>query len=554
MMLVALLGVLAVGVWGAFAVFAASPGPTVSSFTLSGASPTNASSMSWKVVFSSAVTGVAASNFTPVPGGAVAVSGSPTVAVVNSSTYTVTVNTTVFSGSGTLGLNLTSAGSIKDSSNKALQGTPYTGPVYTVDKTPPTVSSINRSSATPTNASSLSWAVSFSEPVSGVDTTDFALAVSGLTGASISAVSGSGATYTVTAASGSGNGNLGLNLNDNDSILDAVGNKLGGTGTGTVTSGGTGNGSFTGQVYAIDKTAPSAPTITSGPSGSGNPSSATFNFSDAEGGVTYLCKLDSGSYVACSNPATFSGLADGSHTLTVEAKDAAGNVSAPSLSRTWSVDATGPPKPTIVGPNNNNPSTVATFTFSDTEANVTFKCQMDGGGYTGCTSPKTYLLPAGTHVFDVEPIDQAQNVGPFNEWKWTINGNSGAGMPFTIDGNAVGLLYPGGPSQSIAVTFHNPNSVPIYVTAFTTALSSTLPAGCQATWFPIGQSNISSSNTVTVPAKVGSVNGSVTLPHLNSIGTSTVTAPTIVMSDFGDQTACHGAQLQINYTLGSAQS
>ena len=46
-----------------------------------------------------------------------------------------------------------------------------------------------------------------------------------------------------------------MNLNDNDSIVDAAGNKLAGAGTGTVSSGGAGNGSFSGQVYAIDKTA-----------------------------------------------------------------------------------------------------------------------------------------------------------------------------------------------------------------------------------------------------------------------------------------------------------
>jgi hypothetical protein len=509
--------------------------------------------VSWKVVFSTSVTGVAASNFTLVP--SAGVTGAGSIAVSGSgATWTVTANSGT--GSGTLGLNLSSAGTIKDSSNKALTGTPYTGPVYTIDKTPPTVVSINRTTATPTNMAGVSWTVTFSEPVTGVDTGDFALAASGVTGAGSIAVSGSGTTYTVSASSGSGSGNLGLNLNDNDSIIDAPGNKLGGTGTGTAGSGGSGNGSLAGQVYAIDKLAPAAPTISSGPSGSGNPSTATFGFTNNDSAaVTYLCKLDSAAYAACANPATFSGLADGSHSLTVEANDAAGNISNPSAARTWSVDATPPPKPMIVGPNNNNPSTAATFTFSDSETTATFKCQMDGVGYTSCTSPKTYLLTAGTHVFDVEPIDQAGNVGPFNEWKWTISGNSGAGLPFTIDGNAAGLLYPGVTAATpIAVTFHNPNSVPIYVTAFTTSLSATLPAGCQTSWFPIGQSNISTANTVTVPAKVGSVNGSVTLPHANSTNTGTVTAPTIQMSDSGNQTACHGAQLQINYTLGNAQS
>src|SRR4029078_7020 len=59
---------------------------------------------------------------------------------------------------------------------------------------------------------------------------------------------------TVTASTGNGTGTLGLNLNDNDTIVDTAGNKFGGTGTCTVGSGGAGNGSFVGQVYAIDRT------------------------------------------------------------------------------------------------------------------------------------------------------------------------------------------------------------------------------------------------------------------------------------------------------------
>ena len=65
-----------------------------------------------------------------------------------------------------------------------------------------------------------------------------------VTGASITNVSGSGASYTVTANTGTGSGTLGLNLVDNDSITDGT-NPLGGSGAG--------NGNFTGQVYAIDK-------------------------------------------------------------------------------------------------------------------------------------------------------------------------------------------------------------------------------------------------------------------------------------------------------------
>lgn len=109
---------------------------------------------------------------------------------------------------------------------------------------PPVVSSINLASANPTApATSVSWVVTFSKSVSGVDATDFALASAGVSGASITSVAGSGSTWTVTANTGSGSGTLGLNLVDNDSIVDAGGIPLGGSGAG--------NGNFTGSIYTV---------------------------------------------------------------------------------------------------------------------------------------------------------------------------------------------------------------------------------------------------------------------------------------------------------------
>jgi hypothetical protein len=120
----------------------------------------------------------------------------------------------------------------------------------TIDTGVPTVLSINRADANPTNASVVHWTVMFSENVTGVDATDFVLANTGLGGSpAVTGVSGGGDTYTVTASTGAGSGTLGLNLVDDDSIADPADNKLGGTGAG--------NGSFTGEVYTIDRNAPS---------------------------------------------------------------------------------------------------------------------------------------------------------------------------------------------------------------------------------------------------------------------------------------------------------
>ena len=131
---------------------------------------------------------------------------------------------------------------------------------FTISSTPavPVVSSIVRASPTSstTNASSISYTVTFNMTVTGVDATDFTLVSSGVSGAGISSVAGSGTTYTVTINTGTGDGIIILNLTDNDSIINSSGTPLGGVGAG--------NGDYNGPYYVIDKTPPTV--LSSGPS------------------------------------------------------------------------------------------------------------------------------------------------------------------------------------------------------------------------------------------------------------------------------------------------
>src|SRR5207302_899213 len=118
--------------------------------------------------------------------------------------------------------------------------------------------------------------------VSGVDLSDFALATTGVSGASKSSKIGRAACREGAVNTGSGDGTVGLNLVDDDSIQDGASNKLGGTGTS-----GAGDGSFTGQVYAIDKTAPIVQSINRHTSSPTNASSVQFGvpFSESVSGV-----------------------------------------------------------------------------------------------------------------------------------------------------------------------------------------------------------------------------------------------------------------------------
>lgn len=84
----------------------------------------------------------------------------------------------------------------------------------------------------------------------------------------------------------------------------------------------------------VDRTPPFL-TMDSTPQANMVSTSATFAFHDDDGSPTQ-CQLDAGAPAACASPATYTGLALGSHTVTIASTDVAGNVATP-LTYTWSV-------------------------------------------------------------------------------------------------------------------------------------------------------------------------------------------------------------------------
>jgi hypothetical protein len=325
---------------------------------------------------------------------------------------------------------------------------------WTIDLTPPTVVSINRPGANPTNASSVSWTVAFSEPVTGVDAADLQLVNGGLGGTpGVTGVTGSGASRTVTASTGSGDGTLALKLVDDDSIVDVVGNKLGGTGAG--------NGSFTGQSYTLDRTPPPAAVITDMPE---DPTPAQF-----------------------ADPST--------------------------------------------------------FTFTDPEAGVGFRCRIDGDSYTACASPKSYKnLGQGLHTFAVVAVDPADNQqsAPAASYSWTIVHPV---LNFAISGDATAILAPGA-WVPIAIRVDNPNNYPIHVVSLTvSATADSTPSGCPTNVgasnanLEFQQANVSMSNTLLIPA-----NGFATLPS------GPVSAPRVRFTNRPvNQDACKGKSFTLTY-------
>jgi hypothetical protein len=172
--------------------------------------------------------------------------------------------------------------------------------------------------------------------------------------------------------------------------------------------------------WSVDTTPPPAPTITAQPSNPSNDSSPAFQFTDTEGGVSFRCKLDSGGFAACASPAPYTGQADGSHTFTVEANDAAGNTSSTSYS--WVIDTVVPTITFGTKPPSSSSDATPTFAFSANEAIPNgFECKLDSGVPAPCTSPTTLgPTPDGSHTFIVRATDAAGNTGQAS-YTWTID-------------------------------------------------------------------------------------------------------------------------------------
>ncbi|WP_400193054.1 Ig-like domain-containing protein [Hymenobacter sp. B81] len=332
------------------------------------------------------------------------------------------------------------------------------------------VSSINRVGAATTNAASVSFTVTFAQSISGLSTGNFSLTTSGLSGASVSSVSGSGSTYTVTVNTGSGDGTVRLNLQNAsglsapvtglpytsgqtytiDKTAPVVTGVTGGAtynssrtisfneGTATLNgsafaSGGSvsGTGSYTlvvtdaaGNVttvgFSIDTTAPNT-FIVSGPPALTNSPSATFDFSSDESGVSYQASLDGSAFGAVTDPMTFVGLSSGPHSLAVRAIDAAGNVDATPATYSWTIDAVAPAAPVAIAPANGSVTGDNTPTFVGTaEPGSTVTVIVDGSsvGTTTTTGSGNWALnqPSaladGSHTVRATATDAAGNTSP----------------------------------------------------------------------------------------------------------------------------------------------
>jgi hypothetical protein len=189
-------------------------------------------------------------------------------------------------------------------------------------------------------------------------------------------------------------------------------------------------------IVAPADTIPPDTTITGQPTNPTTSATATFSFTGTDNlgpdGLSFECHLSPAtSFAACSSEQTYNGLATGSYTFTVRAKDAAGNVDGTPASYTWRVQVAQPAKVSPVlecvidRGANSNPRYIARFGYNNPNSfNVSLPVGNDNR-FTPTPQNRgqtTTFLPARQRfTFDV-----AFHSGTL---VWTLNGKTSTASP-----------------------------------------------------------------------------------------------------------------------------
>jgi len=163
------------------------------------------------------------------------------------------------------------------------------------------------------------------------------------------------------------------------------------------------------QTLIVDSVAPIT-TIQSAPTTPTNASTVTITFDADDSQAEFSCSLDSGAFVLCDSPFTTPALTEATHTVSVRAKDAIGNIEVPSKSVTFVVDRSAPVGLSSQLAGSAGSDGVPTFSIASDDPSATALCKLDNGPFVSCAGQFKPAASAGIHALTVRFTDAAGNV------------------------------------------------------------------------------------------------------------------------------------------------
>lgn len=376
--------------------------PIATSIIRASANPTNASTAVFIVTFSEFVENVDASDFVLMNG---------TINNIQNLSPFFIVNVTTGNVDGEMRLDL-----LDDDSIHGAQGIPlggvgsgngnFTGETFLVDRTSPHVTSIIRAGNNPAINPAADFIVTFSEPVLGVEQSDFSVAGSNVILSSVLTMQNADPFYWLTALTGAGSGTIRLDLFDNGNITDLAGNPL------------ANNGYTLGETFLLAKTTVDfpAPVITaipgaltnnpySPPSWSAIPNTRAYEvFIARDSGFSKIVLTQT---LESTTLTTQTPLADGGYYMKVRAYNLELNPGKFSAPYFFTLDGTPPAPPKPKSPKNNTSTvTKPNFEWSAVAGAIRYQIEIDNN--PDFSSPEFSATPTRTFVQSKTLIGRTQ--------------------------------------------------------------------------------------------------------------------------------------------------
>ncbi|MGH2868855.1 MAG: hypothetical protein ACRDNK_15000 [Solirubrobacteraceae bacterium] len=226
-----------------------------------------------------------------------------------------------------------------------------------------------------------------------------------------------------------------------------------------------------------------APTISANPPATSASSSASFSFGGGSGS-SYSCQLDGGGYSSCASPASYSGLAQGSHTFKVLAVQ--GGSTGPVTSYTWTVDTVPPTQVvTLASGASNAYLTGSNLYYKGNTATGSFHliaAVSDGGSGPASATFPSVATAGWSHAAEAVTTPSG---GPYasSTFSWSANPSAPAGYSVTGADAA-------GNSTAKSFTFVNDSTAPssgaVTVNGTTATAGGSTSSVTNSTSFSIG--------------------------------------------------------------------